>query len=331
MPRRTSGPGPRSLAPKRSINCGSQWFTGSMSTCTSPFLFHTSHISPLALTGNTFLCNLPWQGENISIKQGLPRQTSLVLDNLSDRAVCLSAQLCPHVILLSVFYTLFDSLSPPPTFSACLPDRYICYSQMHVCFKVACSLSRWLCPLRPVVSVDFSGDCCALLLPHECLNHSTFTCFAHFLTFFLYLPLFCCFHRCTVLILASGWVEVSSDRQAQHHWWKRKTLTKHTRMPLWDVFMWVLMNAICLSGFNLVRRFSLLKSADVKKIRNPRGPVILRLGKTALLRPTEWVYSTHCPSPALFFPSTYRQNTSPTKTYAVAFADFLKGDRKSVV
>lgn len=43
------------------------------------------------------------------------------------------------------------------------------------------------------------------------------------------------------------------------------------------------------SGFNLLRRFSLLKSADVKKIRNPRGPVILRLGKTALLRPTEYV------------------------------------------
>lgn len=42
-----------------------------------------------------------------------------------------------------------------------------------------------------------------------------------------------------------------------------------------------------LTGFNLVRRFSLLKSADVKKIRNPRGPIILRLGKTALLRPTE--------------------------------------------
>ncbi|CAJ1083793.1 LOW QUALITY PROTEIN: collagen alpha-1(XVI) chain, partial [Xyrichtys novacula] len=44
------------------------------------------------------------------------------------------------------------------------------------------------------------------------------------------------------------------------------------------------------TGFNLVRRFALLKSADVKKIRNPRGPVILRLGKTALLRPTDQVF-----------------------------------------
>ncbi|XP_067112582.1 collagen alpha-1(XVI) chain [Osmerus mordax] len=45
-----------------------------------------------------------------------------------------------------------------------------------------------------------------------------------------------------------------------------------------------------ITGFNLVRRFSLLKSADIKKIRNPRGPVILRLGKTALVRPTDQVF-----------------------------------------
>ncbi|CAB1320611.1 unnamed protein product [Coregonus sp. 'balchen'] len=46
-----------------------------------------------------------------------------------------------------------------------------------------------------------------------------------------------------------------------------------------------------ITGFNLVRRFSLLKTAMVKKIRNPRGPVILRLGKTALIHPTEYVPS----------------------------------------
>ncbi|XP_070296658.1 collagen alpha-1(XVI) chain-like [Salvelinus sp. IW2-2015] len=44
-----------------------------------------------------------------------------------------------------------------------------------------------------------------------------------------------------------------------------------------------------ITGFNLVRRFSLLKTAAVRKIRNPRGPVILRLGKTALIHPTEYV------------------------------------------
>lgn len=89
-------------------------------------------------------------------------------------------------------------------------------------------------------------------------------------------------------------------------------------MPLWVVFVWVLMNAICFSGFNLVRRFSLLKSADVKKIRNPRGPVILRLGKTALLRPTEWVYSTHCPSLALFFFPAPTDKTRPPQRHICA-------------
>lgn len=46
---------PRSSAPKRSINCGSQWFTGSLSTCATHLPTHPS----LALTGNTFLVTSP--------------------------------------------------------------------------------------------------------------------------------------------------------------------------------------------------------------------------------------------------------------------------------
>ncbi|XP_031442509.1 collagen alpha-1(XVI) chain-like [Clupea harengus] len=42
-----------------------------------------------------------------------------------------------------------------------------------------------------------------------------------------------------------------------------------------------------ITGFNLVRRFSLVKNAEVKKIRNPRGPLIMRLGKVSLTQPTE--------------------------------------------
>ncbi|KAA0710425.1 Collagen alpha-1(XVI) chain [Triplophysa tibetana] len=42
-----------------------------------------------------------------------------------------------------------------------------------------------------------------------------------------------------------------------------------------------------ITGFNLVRSFSLLKNSEVKKIRNPRGPLILRLGKVQLIQPTE--------------------------------------------
>lgn len=60
---------------------------------------------------------------------------------------------------------------------------------------------------------------------------------------------------------------------------------------------------LLLSGFNLVRRFSLLKSTDVKKIRNPRGPIILRLGKAALLRPTEYV----APNATVFTAATSRK------------------------
>ncbi|XP_014881784.1 collagen alpha-1(XVI) chain-like, partial [Poecilia latipinna] len=45
-----------------------------------------------------------------------------------------------------------------------------------------------------------------------------------------------------------------------------------------------------ITGFNLVRRFSLLKETDVRKLRNPRGSVILRLGKASLLRPSDQVF-----------------------------------------
>ncbi|TRY94437.1 hypothetical protein DNTS_011361 [Danionella cerebrum] len=42
-----------------------------------------------------------------------------------------------------------------------------------------------------------------------------------------------------------------------------------------------------ITGFNLARQFSLLRNGEVKKIRNPRGPIILRLGKVQLIQPTE--------------------------------------------
>lgn len=45
-------------------------------------------------------------------------------------------------------------------------------------------------------------------------------------------------------------------------------------------------------GFNLIKRFGLLKTSSVKKIRNPKGPMILRLGNTSLVHPTKWVFSS---------------------------------------
>ncbi|XP_010209473.1 PREDICTED: collagen alpha-1(XVI) chain-like [Tinamus guttatus] len=41
------------------------------------------------------------------------------------------------------------------------------------------------------------------------------------------------------------------------------------------------------TGFNLIQRFELLKMSAVKKIRNPKGPLILRLGAAPLVQPTQ--------------------------------------------
>lgn len=39
-------------------------------------------------------------------------------------------------------------------------------------------------------------------------------------------------------------------------------------------------------GFNLIRRLNLMKTSAIKKIRNPKGPLILRLGAAPLTQPT---------------------------------------------
>lgn len=92
-----------------------------VSTCASLFFsfffLHVSHL-PTVPTGNTFLCNLPWRGENISIKRRLPWQTGLVLDKLSDWAVLPLCTACPHFFPFSMLFILFFWLSftsTPPT------------------------------------------------------------------------------------------------------------------------------------------------------------------------------------------------------------------------
>lgn len=52
-----------------------------------------------------------------------------------------------------------------------------------------------------------------------------------------------CLCRCCMPVLTSGWVEVSSDGQAQYHWWTDKL--KQAYILLWVLLRWVLMNAIC--------------------------------------------------------------------------------------
>lgn len=39
-------------------------------------------------------------------------------------------------------------------------------------------------------------------------------------------------------------------------------------------------------GFNLIKRFDLLKISSVKKVRGARGTVLLRLGAVPLVQPT---------------------------------------------
>lgn len=44
--------------------------------------------------------------------------------------------------------------------------------------------------------------------------------------------------------------------------------------------------AVSPKGFNLIRRLNFMKISAIKKIRNPNGPLILRLGAAPLTQPT---------------------------------------------
>lgn len=196
-----------------------------------PFFFYTTHISPTALTGNTFLCNLPWQGENISIKRRLLWQTSLVLDNLSDWAVFLSAQLVLisfHSLCCALFFC-FVLLSFTSTNSPLfLPDQYFC-STLKYLYVWGClfSLTQTLSPFCPAASVNRYILAERLLTLMCSSGHLMNTwIIAHFrvVVFFAVYVLSCltfyssCLHRCTMPVFTSGWMEVSSDGQAQYHW-----------------------------------------------------------------------------------------------------------------
>uniref|UniRef100_A0A2K5JDK0 Collagen alpha-1(XVI) chain n=1 Tax=Colobus angolensis palliatus TaxID=336983 RepID=A0A2K5JDK0_COLAP len=49
------------------------------------------------------------------------------------------------------------------------------------------------------------------------------------------------------------------------------------------------------TGFNLIRRLSLMKMSAIKKIRNPKGPPILRLGAASVTQPTRRVFPRGLP------------------------------------
>lgn len=49
------------------------------------------------------------------------------------------------------------------------------------------------------------------------------------------------------------------------------------------------------TGFNLIKRFDLLKISSIKKIRSARGPAVLRLGTVPLVQPTQQVFPRGLP------------------------------------
>lgn len=204
---------------------------------------------------------------------------------------------CPHFISFSVLCTLFlfcftlFHLHQLPSLSS--RSIFLLYSQISVCLRLL------VLPHANSVSILPSSKCEPLHFgwtspdtdvlfwtPHEYLNYSTFQG--------------CFFSRCLRTLLFDFLFFLSPQMyNARLYKWMNGSFLRRpgtislVKIHAWDTYaplsvIFVGAN-VChlLTGFNLVRRFSLLKSADVKKIRNPRGPIILRLGKTALLRPTE--------------------------------------------
>uniref|UniRef100_A0A452FV55 Collagen alpha-1(XVI) chain n=1 Tax=Capra hircus TaxID=9925 RepID=A0A452FV55_CAPHI len=55
-------------------------------------------------------------------------------------------------------------------------------------------------------------------------------------------------------------------------------------------------SGVSLKGFNLIHRLSLMKTSAIKKIRNPKGPHILRLGAISVTQPTRRVFPRGLPS-----------------------------------
>ena len=152
--------------------------------------------------------------------------------------------------------------------------------------EVAGSFLQTLYPFHSASKFIFGiGSPMICLHPKRCFRHSSGFKLYYFLMIF-HNPL--ChpsvFHRCTMPVFTSGGLEVSSEEPAEYYRWKHNL--KYTCCYLGFIRLGA-DESLLLAGFNLVRRFSLFKNTDVKKIRNPRGPVIFRLGKTALLRPSE--------------------------------------------
>uniref|UniRef100_A0A4W5RRR0 Collagen alpha-1(XVI) chain n=1 Tax=Hucho hucho TaxID=62062 RepID=A0A4W5RRR0_9TELE len=106
--------------------------------------------------------------------------------------------------------------------------------------------------------------------------------------------------------------------------WDLVTSSKEVRCPFQQVDDWKFPQTARhnITGYNLVRRFSLLKTPAIKKIRNPRGPGILRLGKTALIHPTDQVFPHGLPDEfTLVFTLLLKKKTLRDNIYLFQISD----------
>ncbi|KAF5910412.1 hypothetical protein HPG69_014644 [Diceros bicornis minor] len=69
------------------------------------------------------------------------------------------------------------------------------------------------------------------------------------------------------------------------------------------------------TGFNLIHRLSLTKTSAIKKIRNPRGPLILRLGAAPLTQPTRRVFPRGLPEEFVLVLTLLLKKHTPQNTW----------------
>uniref|UniRef100_A0A2I3HY44 Collagen alpha-1(XVI) chain n=1 Tax=Nomascus leucogenys TaxID=61853 RepID=A0A2I3HY44_NOMLE len=76
------------------------------------------------------------------------------------------------------------------------------------------------------------------------------------------------------------------------------------------------------TGFNLIRRLSLMKMSAIKKIRNTKGPLILRLGAAPVSQPTRRVFPRGLPEEfALVLTLLLKKNTHQKTWYLFQVTD----------
>lgn len=238
-----SGSGPWSLAPKRSINCGSQWFTGSMSTCTSLVSLHISQLplAPTTLFSVTSLDRVRTYPSNIGYHD---RQAWC--ETTCQTRLCSSL----HSFALISSHSLCFSLCFTPTESPLAFSRINIRKKMYYVWSCLFSLTQTL-SIWPGSKCEWqqSGKLLQRLMCSWHLMNAWIT--VHFRIFFFFAVRTLTF--LTSLLFFSTDVQCPSlqvdewkfPQTARHNITGEKTSTNMHTSPLWILFMWALMYAIC--------------------------------------------------------------------------------------